>query len=95
MPASSSPPSQSDTNESPRPVQNQGAVEFNFNDFIHGSPSPLRGTTVPKANLGLRADVGRKLFEEEQMRHALSVAQSPGNPREEPNLRAGIDLVKT
>jgi len=82
MPASSSPPNQRGTNESPRPVQNQGSVEFNFNDFIHGSPSPLRGTTVPgpKANLGLRADVGRKLFEEEQMRHALSVAQSPGQP---------------
>ncbi|KAG5647334.1 hypothetical protein DXG03_000402 [Asterophora parasitica] len=86
-------------NESPRQVHAQASVEFNFSDFIHGSPSgpsPSRGPVLPapKANLGLRADVGRKLFEEEQMRHALTGSQSPGKRREEPRpLGAGIDLV--
>ncbi|KAF5372762.1 hypothetical protein D9615_010107 [Tricholomella constricta] len=95
--ASGSPPGRKEANESPRPIYVQAPVEFNFSDFIHGSPSPSRGPIVPapKANLGLRADVGRKLFEEEQMRHALSGAQSPGKRREERPLGAGIDLVQS
>lgn len=89
-----SPSGHRDMRESPRPAFTQGPVEFNFSDFIHASPSPSRGTAVqgPKGNLGLRADVGRKLFEEEQMRH-LSGSQSPGKRREERGLGAGIDLV--
>ncbi|KAG6919166.1 hypothetical protein DXG01_008464 [Tephrocybe rancida] len=89
-------PSHNARNASPRPTYPQGPVEFNFNDFIHGSPSPSRGPVVPaaKANLGLRADVGRKLFEEEQMRHALSGVQSPGK-RPDRALGAGIDLVQS
>jgi len=75
-------------------------VDFNFNDFINASPSPSRGPVVPapKANLGLRADVGRKLFEEEQLRHAMSGfgGQSPGKrpPDERAALGAGIDLMQ-
>ncbi|KAG6865781.1 hypothetical protein C0991_011773 [Blastosporella zonata] len=92
----SSPSTRNARNDSPRPTYPQGPVEFNFNDFIHGSPSPSRGPVVPapKANLGLRADVGRKLFEEEQMRHALGGVQSPGK-RPERALGAGIDLVQS
>ncbi|KAH7915604.1 hypothetical protein BJ138DRAFT_18002 [Hygrophoropsis aurantiaca] len=52
-----------------------GNVPFNFNDFINVSPSPAVAT-VPRSSLksglgggdSLRADVGRKLFEEEQHR---------------------------
>ncbi|RDB26379.1 hypothetical protein Hypma_006752 [Hypsizygus marmoreus] len=92
-----SPSGQRDPNESPRPNFTQAPVDFNFNDFIHASPSPSRGPIVqgPKANLGLRADVGRKLFEEEQMRHALSGAHSPGKRQDDRGLGAGIDLVQS
>ncbi|KAG6857397.1 hypothetical protein H0H87_004759 [Tephrocybe sp. NHM501043] len=91
-----SPASHITRNDSPRPTYPQGPADFNFNDFIHGSPSPSRGPVVPapKANLGLRADVGRKLFEEEQMRHALGGVQSPGK-RPERALGAGFDLVQS
>ncbi|KAG5636954.1 hypothetical protein H0H81_006302 [Sphagnurus paluster] len=85
-----------DANDSLRMIY-PSSVEFNFSDFIHGSPSPSRGPILPapKANLGLRADVGRKLFEEEQMRHVMSSAQSPGKRRDDRALGAGIDLVPT
>ena len=52
-----------------------GSVPFNLNDFINVSPSPAvtsapRAAVSLKSGLGanLRADVGRKLFEEEQQR---------------------------
>lgn len=61
------------------------SMDFNFHEFLHPSPSPrnpagaahghAHSTSIGssgsghKSNLGLRADVGRKLFEEEQMRH--------------------------
>ncbi|OAX41435.1 hypothetical protein K503DRAFT_797967 [Rhizopogon vinicolor AM-OR11-026] len=52
-----------------------GNVPFNLNDFINVSPSPAvtsapRAAVSLKSGLGanLRADVGRKLFEEEQQR---------------------------
>ncbi|KAG1896932.1 uncharacterized protein F5891DRAFT_1245404 [Suillus fuscotomentosus] len=53
-----------------------GNVPFNLNDFINVSPSPAF-TAAPRAavslksgpSANLRADVGRKLFEEEQQRH--------------------------
>lgn len=84
-------------NPSPKPGFPQASAEFNFSDFIHASPSPSRGTVGQghKGNLGLRADVGRKLFEEEQMRHAMNVVQSPGKRQEERGLGAGIDLVRS
>ncbi|GLB40273.1 hypothetical protein LshimejAT787_0801440 [Lyophyllum shimeji] len=95
--ASGSPSTTKDSHESPRTSYTPGNADFNFNDFIHGSPSPSRGPVVPapKANLGLRADVGRKLFEEEQMRHAMSGAQSPEKRREDRALGAGIDLMQS
>jgi len=80
-------------------------LDFNFHEFINASPSPSRGThgrgtnVHSKSNLGLRADVGRKLFEEEQMRqvHAFQVAAatvgSPGHRQEERPLGSGIDLI--
>lgn len=85
-----------DLHQSPKPLYNQGSVEFNFSDFIHASPSPSRGTVGQghKSNLGLRADVGRKLFEEEQLRHALNT-QTAGKRQEERGLAAGIDLIQS
>lgn len=80
-------------NDSPRP-HSQGPLEFNINDFIHGSPSSPSRVPAPKASLGLRADVGRKLFEEEQMRHTISGVQSPGK-RTDRVLGASIDLVQS
>ncbi|KAG9316118.1 hypothetical protein JVU11DRAFT_3793 [Chiua virens] len=80
-----------------------GNVPFNLNDFINVSPSPA-GATVPrsaislKSGLGanLRADLGRKLFEEEQHRHQhLTTPYNPGDVlRHEKtgNLGASIDL---
>ncbi|KAF8809727.1 hypothetical protein BYT27DRAFT_7210001 [Phlegmacium glaucopus] len=78
-------------------------LDFNFHEFINASPSPSRGPsqgygggTSHKSNLGLRADIGRKLFEEEQMRHAVSAPTigGPGNRQEDYTLSAGIDLVQ-
>ncbi|KAF8627048.1 hypothetical protein AX17_006388 [Amanita inopinata Kibby_2008] len=90
-------------------------AEFNFSDFINASPSPARagattllvGSVQAKPSLGLRADVGRKLFEEEQMRNAMgggsgaggggvgrnATTRSPAqeSPREQ-GLGASIDL---
>ncbi|KAJ7650112.1 hypothetical protein FB45DRAFT_731041 [Roridomyces roridus] len=51
------------------------------------SPNPVAVVQVPvqpvpqKANHGLRADVGRKLFEEEQMRHQQAAAAALGVPQ--------------
>lgn len=96
----SCPSPRKDHAQSPKPgYHSQMSVDFNINDFIHASPSPARGTVGPgiqKTNLGLRADVGRKLFEEEQMRHAMGAAlpQSPMKKQEERGLSAGIDLVQ-
>ncbi|KDR76134.1 hypothetical protein GALMADRAFT_462491 [Galerina marginata CBS 339.88] len=86
-----------------------GTLEFNFSEFINASPSsPGRsahghGTGgMHKPNLGLRADVGRKLFEEEQMRHAhalqaaaAAAAVGPAQRHEERTLGAGIDLIQS
>lgn len=65
--------------QSPNPIQStpgQAASDFNFHEFINASPSPSRGA-IPtnKVNHGLRADVGRRLFEEEQMRAAASISE--------------------
>jgi len=80
------------------------ALEFNFHDFINASPSPSRGVSSGHANasdasayrpnLGLRADVGRKLFEEEQMRQATQAVVPPPRQQER-TLGASIDLVHT
>ncbi|KAF8150024.1 hypothetical protein B0H34DRAFT_785256 [Crassisporium funariophilum] len=118
--APASPAGRKEGNASPKPgivvaggPSNPAMVEFNFHEFINASPSPSRvtpgghgGGTVHKPNLGLRADVGRKLFEEEQMRHAhahaiqvataaAAAAGGPGKRQEERALGAGIDLVQS
>jgi len=65
---------------SPRPSSanppSQGTpIDFNINEFINTSPSPSRSAMQPgKMGHSLRADVGRRLFEEEQMRYAQSMA---------------------
>lgn len=77
-------------------------LEFNFHDFINASPSPSRGghaahdssSSAPRPNLGLRADVGKKLFEEEQTRQAIQ-SVGPTQQQQERTLGAGIDLVHT
>ncbi|KXN84771.1 hypothetical protein AN958_12198 [Leucoagaricus sp. SymC.cos] len=91
--------------QSPKAVFGSGgnsAADFNFNEFINASPSPLRGTTGAgggpghKPNLSLRADVGRKLFEEEQMKQSTSLGhQSPGKRHEghSRSLGASIDIM--
>jgi hypothetical protein len=70
----------------------QAAMDFNFNDFIHASPSPSRAAIGhgQKSNIGLRADVGRKLFEEEQIRYSMT---SGRNPEKRPG--AGLDMVQS
>ncbi|KAJ7077150.1 hypothetical protein B0H15DRAFT_569446 [Mycena belliarum] len=87
----------------PPPTQ-PAQVDFNFNEFLNASPSPRGSVGAPqKANLGLRADVGRKLFEEEQMRHhqhqqgpGAGKARAADEQRErERGLGAGIDLVQS
>lgn len=90
-------PSRKDLNDSPKPSSIQGAVDFNFNDFIHVSPSPSRGSIgqVQKSNLGLRADVGRKLFEEEQIRQSMNGTRSPGKRTGKRSPGAGIDLMQS
>lgn len=115
--APSSPSGRKDSNLNPKAtllgVPSGGShappLDFNFHEFINASPSPSRGThghgsnVHNKTSLGLRADVGRKLFEEEQMRqaHAFQVAAaaaaigSPGHRQEERPLGAGIDLIQS
>lgn len=89
-------PSSLRNESSPRPEHTiaGGQTDFNFSEYIHASPTrPGSGSGHPansqKANLGLRADVGRKLFEEEQIR--LQQKRRP----EDRGLEAGIDLVRT
>lgn len=90
-----------------------GPLDFGFNEFINASPSSptprsahahAYGISInPKPSLGLRADVGRKLFEEEQVRHAQAMqaaaaAAAVGNAgqrQEERALGAGIDLIQS
>lgn len=95
--ASASPVPRKGRIPSPKPNFGQGTLDFNFHEFINASPSPSRGLVVQgnKSNLGLRADVGRRLFEEEQLRHHLNIAQSPGTRQDERALGAGIDLVQS
>ena len=78
-------------------------TDFNFSDFINASPSPARpgagqmltsvglGPSAQKPSLGLRADVGRKLFEEEQMRNATGAGAVTKSPNAR-GLGASIDL---
>lgn len=103
LPPPSSPPAarvpesllRKDVVPSPKALYGSGGTpaDFNFNEFINASPSPSRpGASSHKPNLSLRADVGRKLFEEEQLRHSI---QSPGKRHDERTLGAGIDIMQT
>jgi hypothetical protein len=87
---------------SPRPSSATN-LDFNIHDFINASPaaSPSR-QPAQKANLGLRADVGRRLFEEEQMRMGANASGpvGPAKMPEPPNspqkaLGASIDLAQS
>lgn len=74
-------------------------LDFNFHEFINASPSPRgpsqsHGGGGQKSSLGLRADIGRKLFEEEQMRHVAVSTIGAGNRQEDYSLSAGIDLIQ-
>ncbi|KAG7451323.1 uncharacterized protein BT62DRAFT_916357 [Guyanagaster necrorhizus] len=75
---------------SPRPGS---AHDFNFHDFINASPSPSRGYPQHNRLTGLRADVGRKLFEGEQMR--LGMQGGHMKRPDDRGLGAGIDLLKS
>jgi hypothetical protein len=91
--------------QSPRSSGGQTS-EFNLSDFINASPSPLRvgagqaqslslSQGAQKPSLGLRADVGRKLFEEEQMKNTILATGSALGTVKGPKakgLGAGIDL---
>jgi hypothetical protein len=84
----------SDPKSTPQASPTPNSLPFNFNDFINVSPSPAhveRGGPGSKSNLGLRADVGRKLFEEEQQRQ-VDAGRRPSGPL---GLGAGIDLVQS
>ena len=90
-------------------------VSFNFNDFINVSPSPTvppRNVSASKSGLSsMRADIGRKLFEEEQQRHQVPAKtygdmglpagkmqgfdDEFGDGATSRSLGAGIDLVQT
>ncbi|KAJ3531376.1 hypothetical protein NMY22_g8183 [Coprinellus aureogranulatus] len=67
---------------SPKPLPGQATpVDFNFHEFINASPSPSRSAFQGnKPNHSLRADVGRRLFEEEQMRAAAQALASGAVP---------------
>lgn len=58
---------------------------FNFTDFLNVTPSPA---VAPKPSGNLRADVGRRLFEEHH--HTMKGSHGPGNP-----LGASIDLMNS
>ncbi|KAF5359527.1 hypothetical protein D9756_003497 [Leucocoprinus leucothites] len=69
-------------------------ADFNFNEFINASPSPSR-STQKQQNTSLRADVGRKLFEEEQMRFHQQQQGERGRDVGGGGLGAGIDIVRS
>jgi len=82
------------------------SLDFNFHDFINSSsPSPSRGagtehsagTTISRPNVSLIADVGRKLFDEEQLRHmhlqaATTAGLGPPSRQDGRSLGASIDV---
>lgn len=66
-----------------------GGLSFNLNDFINVSPSPATPVHGGGFKQGLRADVGRRLFGEEQARQSGEQLRNGGGA-----LGAGIDLIK-
>lgn len=103
-PSSSSPwPSASYMSSDSRHLQappTPGNVSFNFNEFINVSPSPAAGSNSHTRS-SLRADIGRKLFEEEQQRHTKettgkthSFGEELGGERRGASLGSSIDLIR-
>lgn len=76
-----------------------GHLPFNLHDFINDSPLPAPSNQPPPAKLtSLRANVGRKLFEEHQGGPSASSSSGPSSSRESMSahgggLGAGIDLM--
>ena len=70
---------------------------FNLTDFINVSPSPAGlgpgsgGSSMPKLGSSLRADVGRRLFEEEQGGRDGGLGGEP--QQQQGGLGAGIDML--
>ncbi|KAI0696925.1 hypothetical protein BC835DRAFT_830795 [Cytidiella melzeri] len=96
MERASSVPALSEVKPSPYAPPTPNSAPFNFNEFINVSPSPaVQGT--PAKLTSLRANVGRKLFEEHQgmggsavnNREGLSGHTGPAG------LGAGIDLLQS
>ena len=100
----------SPSTSSPRLAPQLAAAPAQSYAYQHGHSHSYGGSTAAhKSNLGLRADVGRKLFEEEQMRQAhqaqqaqvlqaaAAAAAAVGSPGRQEDTRralgAGIDLV--
>lgn len=81
-------PVDSETTPKPQAPPTPGSLAFNLNDFINVSPSPATPVHGHSGvfQQGLRADVGRKLFGEEQGRQGEELLRSGGG------LGAGIDL---
>lgn len=94
------PPSGSQSLIPTAPPTPSNSAAFNFHDFLNVSPSPAAATPQKLGNSGnLRADVGRRLFEEHHA--ALSAVMggmgnsSHGQSGSGNGLGAGIDLVKS
>lgn len=81
IPTTTSAPNETElvAGRSPKPVTPGVSADFNIHEFINASPSsPSRALQPPKSNHGLRADIGRRLFEEEQMRQAAQAMSAVG-----------------
>ncbi|KAH8074815.1 hypothetical protein BXZ70DRAFT_902800 [Cristinia sonorae] len=93
--------SNSETSIPPAPPTPSSNVPFNLHDFLNVSPSPAALGTPQKtaSNTSLRADVGRRLFEEHHagMGHLGGSAHGHrhGQSGSGSGLGAGIDLVKS
>ena len=90
-PGSAAPSSASIPTAPPTPSSH---VPFNLHDFLNVSPSPAAATTSKTGNSNsLRADVGRRLFEEHH--GAIGHNHGHGQGGSGAGLGAGIDLVNT
>lgn len=74
---------------SPQAPPTPGSVAFNFHDFLNVSPSPAAVASTSKLSSNMRAEIGRKLFEEHP---AVSGINREGVSTHDSSLGAGIDL---
>lgn len=75
----------------PRPGATPGGGSFNLHEFINVSPSPSGSSSTSRLT-SLRANVGRKLFEEH---HSGTGRDNMSGSSHGGGLSAGIDLVKS